>query len=111
MQGLTLVSEDSGVHRLRSAPPATASAGRLDGVAGYPTTHRVQIGETAVQVAERRPERRRGERRTQQRRGQQLAIAFDTRGRHDRRDCQDRRRAPRETDTTAAQVTGIDVFA
>jgi len=110
MQWLTLVSEDAAVQRLRSARPATASTGRLHGVAGYPSAHPAQIGEPRVDEPAARRERRRGERRMEQRRDQQLPVAFDTRSRHDRRGCQDRRRAPDEAQTTP-RVTGIDVYA
>ncbi len=110
MQWLTLVPEDAGVQRLRAERPVTASTGQLDTVARYPSSHPVQIGETHLRAPAPRRERRRGERRQGDRRGQQLASAFDTRGKHDRRGCQDRRQS-----TGAAAITakgaGIDVYA
>jgi hypothetical protein len=111
MQWLTLVPEDAGVQRLRAELSATAGTGQLDAVARYPSAHPVQIGEQRASGAPvPRRERRRGERRQGARREQQLAGAFDTRSRHDRRGCPNRRRSAGETAATAMGA-GIDVYA
>lgn len=110
MQWLTLVSEDAGVQRLRAERPVTASTGQLDAVVRYPSAHPAQIGETRASAPAPRRERRRGERRQGDRRGQQLAGAFDTRSKHDRRGCQDRRRPAGEAVATP-KGAGIDVYA
>ena len=113
MQWLSLVPEDAGVQRLRAERPVTASTGQLDRVAHYPSSHPVQIGETHPRAAAPRRERRRGERRQGERRGQQLAGAFDTRGKHDRRGCQDRLQSTvaAATPKRAAHTTGLEGLA
>ena len=111
MQWLTLVPERAVAQRLRTERPPGATTGQPDPVARYPSSHPVQIGDRqATRVAAPRRERRRGERRQNDRRGQQLSGAFDTRSKHDRRCCQDRRRCAGETAPTPTGA-GIDVHA
>jgi hypothetical protein len=110
MQWLTLVPENTGIQRLRTERPVTASTRRLDAAAPYPSAHAAQIGDPRADSRPPRRERRRTERRHHERRGQQLPVAFDTRSKHDRRGCQDRR-APRDVSTATPRVTGIDVYA
>ncbi len=110
MQWLSLVSEDTGVQRLKAADRAPARTGRLEAVAQYPSAHPVQVGERRADQRPPRVDRRRGERRDADRRTRQIPVLLDTRSQHQRRAVQDRRRSGGETATTR-RGTGIDVYA
>jgi hypothetical protein len=113
MQWLSLVTEDSGVQRLKADNRKPAITGNVDAVSPYPSTHAARIGDgTAGRQHQPDRERRQGERRNgSERRRKQVPVLLDTRARHDRRGIENRRRSNSDEAATPVPRTRVNLYA
>lgn len=112
MQWLTLVSEDSGVQRLKADNRLPATAPDVNAVSPYPSTHAAQIGERPDTNREPVRDRRQSDRRRgNDRRKKQLPVVLDTRSNHDRRDIENRRKTQTASNEKPAAPARINVYA
>lgn len=111
MQWLSLVTEDSGVQRLKADNRKPAVTADVDAVSPYPSAHPARIGEGG-NAQQRRPlqDRRKQDRRNGgDRRQQQVPVLLDTRSSHDRRGIENRRR-PTGSETPSPR-TRLNLYA
>ena len=92
MQWLRLVSEDSGIQRLKTENRLPATTHGIAPVSPYPATHSASIGDGTATSLPPTKDRRKGDRRKGgDRRSQQVPVFLDTRSKHDRRGIENRR--------------------
>ncbi len=110
MDSLKLVTDDIGVQNLITSNRLPVTAGSVDAVSPYPSTHSARIGEGH---AERVPitDRRKRERRGGDRRKQQVAVLLDTRSPHNRRGFENRRDNAANDGVDRRPRTGINLYA
>ena len=112
MQWLTLVSEDSGVQRLKAQNRLPAKTTEVGAVSPYPSTHSVQVGERQENNRQPVKDRRQGERRGgNDRRKKQVPVILDTRSNHDRRTIENRRKNKTAGDDVPVCRTRINLYA
>jgi hypothetical protein len=110
MQWLTLVSEDSGVQRLKADNRRPAATPSVDPVSANTAVHTPRSGEQV----EHKPvaDRRRGERRSgHERRSEQHPVLLDTRCSQDRRSGENRRQSSADCEQRPPARTRINLYA
>ncbi len=112
MQGLTLVSEDNGVQRLKADNRRPAVVRAVDAVSAYPSVHPTRIGEHPESPRQRTANRSQDERRTgSDRRRKQVPVILDTRSKHERRALQGRCATHRVDEKPDTPHQRINVYA
>ncbi len=112
MQWLSLVSEDSGVQRLKADNRLPATTQGVLAVSPFPSTHAAKAGEHRDTHQRPVTDRRRNERRQgNERRKKQIPVVLDTRSNHDRRGIENRRKNQTVHDEKPAPLPRINIYA